>query len=904
MVPTPEEILTANAQAEAFGSEASVGDSREQLMLMAMARVKLRILAAREDPVEFISFVLRSPKGETLIPQGFHREWLQLFTDGRRVQIEAAKSHGKTTSLLGLILWLIGRNPDIRIKLFAQSEEKARERVSVVANTILSSKLYQLVFPHIKKSSNIQDPWHKTGITVERNIKDPNATLEGSGITGSVEGGRADLVVLDDVCLPTGSLIVTKRGLLPIETVVPGDWVRNHEGTWSRVGKVMTRQVQRLRGLRASGLADWVYMTDVHPVYCRREASKVRSKKLVKNSQFVAAADISNNVNRRRWFLASAASNAHTLSDADLQSIWAEHELPPGTRGQHKDATRLTNPLGSNQFWWLVGLWLAEGWTREQKLKTGRNYTTWFSLNSCEEGTIARLRRVAWATLRRRLSVQPDGKKNAVRCIISDKALKNFLAAFRREDGTKECPWWIYDLPVDYARSLVAGYWTGDGSISGDHFRVGSTSLPLLAQMRTLLARLGVTAGIANAREQRKWPGKPFREMSIDGTFARKVLLRTDWPEPRHTNSVFDNDELLRPVQETHVKTGNFTVHNLQMDKGPHSYESLGLVSHNCDHRSSMMYPLHRAAIVKKCYAEILPMLEADGRAISIATPHHDADLVASLRRNTEWDAHVYAVGGMAENGEDDPFKPLWPDRWSRQALEKLMAEVGVTEYNRAYRCQAQATRIEIVKPEHIAYYDRNMLGDPWNLICLQAYDLAIADKKGASFFACVTLLYNAVEDLIFVADAWQDHLDFAAQAQAIVQQAATWNPDRIVLEETGYQRALREYLQDIARSTLPLWPVSPGNKSKELRLTETLPLFETERIFFNPSLRPDSVEVQRRGDLITQLINFTMASDQDLGDAFAHAVNSTRAFREAYEEGVDWRTGGGVSTRLSILGR
>jgi len=95
-------------------------------------------------------------------------------------------------------------------------------------------------------------------------------------------------------------------------------------------------------------------------------------------------------------------------------------------------------------------------------------------------------------------------------------------------------------------------------------------------------------------------------------------------------------------------------------------------------------------------------------------------------------------------------------------------------------------------------------------------------------------------------------------------QQAASWNPDRIVLEETGYQRALREYLQDIARSTLPLWPVSPGNKSKELRLTETLPLFETERIFFNPSLRPDSVEVQRRGDLITQLINFTMASDQD----------------------------------------
>lgn len=488
---------------------------RQRLMLASAAQLKRQILAARESPEAFAEFVLRDPKGQRIVLEWFHREWIELLLNERRVQIEAPKAHGKTSTLLGLICWLIGVNPDIRIKLFAQSEEKARDRLSVTSDILTRSKLYKLVFPHIRPSPS--GPWHRSAITVERSISDKEPTLEASGIMGSVEGGRADLIVLDDVS----------------------------------------------------------------------------------------------------------------------------------------------------------------------------------------------------------------------------------------------------------------------------------------------------------------------------------------------------------------------------------------------DFRTAIIYPQHREAIKKKVYAEVLPMLDEGGRAVSIATPHHQGDVVASLRKNREWLGKVYCVG----SGKD-VFAPLWPKKWPRKALIALRNEIGPTEYDRAYRCIPVSGESQIIRSELIRYYTAEMMRDPWALLCLQAYDLAGTVKRRSSYFACVTFLYDPIKNLVFVADAWHDKLAFVEQAQAIVREAAKWQPDRIVIEETGYQSALRSYLNEVVEEPLPIFPITPGSKSKELRLTETLPMFENEKIWFNPALDP-VLDPNRstRGDLIGQLLDFTQASDQDLGDAFAHGIAGLRSLRAAQDDGGgSWDTGEGMISRVSVL--
>lgn len=487
---------------------------RARLLLAAAARLKKQILRAREDPAAFIEFVWRTPKGERVKLEPFHREWLKLFDSSRRVQIEAAKSHAKTTCAIGFVLWKLGTNPNIRIKLFTQSDEKARERLTLISDMILSNKLVRLVFPNLRPAP--KGRWDKSSLIIDREVGSKDPSLEASGVMGSVEGGRADLVLLDDIS----------------------------------------------------------------------------------------------------------------------------------------------------------------------------------------------------------------------------------------------------------------------------------------------------------------------------------------------------------------------------------------------DFRTALIYPQHRETIKKKVYAEIMPLLDPEGTAISIGTPHHESDVIASLRTNPEWKSFVYAVGS-----DTDPYLPLWPSRWGRDALMRLRNEVGPLEYDRAYRCKAISNAFAIIKPEHIQYYDAELLGDPRHLYCVQAYDLAITEKRQSSYFACVTILYDRVRNLVFVVDAWRERLGFTEQGKALVRQARKWRPDLIIVEETGYQQALREYLIEHSDVLLPIFPVKPGNKSKELRLMETLPMFEGKRIYFHPDLDPQAnMDVSARGDIVTQLLGFNQSTDKDLGDAFAYGVRALRALRDP-DEDDEWDDGDGLSTRMSVVG-
>lgn len=869
-------------------------NKRARLLLASAAKIRAALTLARSHPGHYIEFAFRTPKGERIELQPFHWEWLHYFMTSRRAQIEASKSHGKTTLVLGFLTWAIGNNPNIRIKLFAQSEPKARERISVLSEMIERNKLTQLVFPTLRPDP--KGVWSKLALTVERDIVDKEATVSATGIMGTVEGGRSDLVVFDDICLAEGTPIVTMRGLLPIELVEPGDWVRNHEGTWSRVGEVIKRKVDQLVGIKAAGHNDVFYTTPGHPAYALRELQRIASGKYTKPA-FHRVADFWASKTRLRWLLLHPAPE-EPVNAIDWNALWTEVELPPGARGQHCSAGRTIQPLLDPNFWWLIGLWLAGGWTEAQKVGTGKAYRTCFALGGTETHLVDRLRGIAESLLNRKLIVNPYKGKDALRVSISDKALHSFVASFCRDDGLKECPWWIYDLPLPCAKALLAGHWMGDGSLTSTVFKSASVSHPLLVQLRALLARAGVTASIG-AESWRELSSKPIRELSIDRSFAEKVLGRNDFSAPEYTWSKILHEELARPIQQLEELHGDFTVFNLRMDIGPHSYESPGLVSHNCDYRTSLLFPQHRDAIKKKVYAEILPMLESDGRAISIATPHHKSDAVASLRANRAWEAYSYPVGTPS-----DPYAPLWPDRWPREALIALQREVGAAEYDRAYRLKEISHVSVIVKPEQIQYYTADMLSDPWQLFCVTSYDLALGHSRKAAFFACVIFLADLDTGNIFVADAYQDKIGFVEQAEAIVRDAAKWQAQAIAIEETGYQSALREYLMETAVEPLPIHPIAPGAKSKELRLMETTPYFQTGKIFFNPRLDPSAnPEVSATGDLVTQLLDFANSEFKDLGDAFSQGIGLVKQILQSNRDADDdWTEGQNVTTRLSVL--
>lgn len=800
-----------------------------------------------------------------------------------------------TTILLGFLLWQIGSNPDIRIKLFTQSEDKARERLNMIAEMILTNKLVKLVFPHLKP--NPKGPWHKRSIQVDRFITDKEPTVEASGIMGSVEGGRADLVVLDDVCVAEGTPIFTHRGLQYVEDLLPGDLVLNHEGSWSRLGAVHLTTADTLLRIEAVGTKRPLFVTENHPLYAAREL-RSRDSNVWSHPDFARADEmIGMSKCARRWMLAFPVCK-RPIEPLDLDALWNHYELKNILPTSRASRSGVPSPVHTDLFWFIVGLWLAQGWTATQKLPSGCSYTTWFSLNADRTDLQDKLREFS-ASLNRSVCITKDGAKHAVRAIISDKALHDFLKTFRRKDGFKEAPSWLFCLEDDQLRQIICGYFNGDGTHGPrSMYRFSSVSFPLLAQMQFALTRFGLTANIAKG-VMRPLSKNPLHEMSINPDFGDIILRKPAPISAQYTWAKIIDGHWLRPVRKVERIHGAFCVYNLSMVEGPHSYVGPLSAQKNCDYRTSLIYPQHREAIKKKIYAELLPMLEEDGRAISIATPHHQQDAVASLRRNSAWESYIFNVGT-----DEDIYLPLWPKRWPREALKRLREEVGPMEYDRAYRCKAVSQAISIIKPEHIQFYSSEQMPDPWELICIQAYDLALTQKKHSSYFAAVTILYDPDRHVIFVADAWHDKLGFTEQAEAIVKESSKWQPNRVIIEETGYQGALRAYLIDIAKEPIPIVAVSPGSKSKEIRMMETVPMFESGRILFNPRLDSSiNHDVSARGDLIAQLVNFASATDKDLGDAFAYAVRGVKDFR-THEDDDEWASGDGMVTRLSIIGR
>ena len=156
---------------------------------------------ARERFDVFLKYVFRFP----LSPM--HREWIDAVCnqENTRVQIMAPRCSAKSTVMaIAYPLWRIGRNPNEKIKIICATTDKAKEVVEAISSYILQDKLYHKVFPHVVPAKPRN--WTKQKITVKRDIISRDATVEALGITCAAAGGRATLLIGDDVVDPSSTV--------------------------------------------------------------------------------------------------------------------------------------------------------------------------------------------------------------------------------------------------------------------------------------------------------------------------------------------------------------------------------------------------------------------------------------------------------------------------------------------------------------------------------------------------------------------------------------------------------------------------------------------------------------------------------------------------------------------------
>jgi phage terminase large subunit-like protein len=189
----PEVVHLVGVDAARFIFAALPEERARRLKRLRTARVE----RAREQFPAFVEYAFWDERtGSPLRQQWFHDEWSAAMDTSDRLIIVAPRDHGKTTQVVARVLWELGRDPNLRIKIVCASDGKAMERLFEVTQH-LSNPRVQEVFPHLVPAE--EGEWSKHKIVVSRTARHRDASVEALGITSTATGGRADLLVADDV---------------------------------------------------------------------------------------------------------------------------------------------------------------------------------------------------------------------------------------------------------------------------------------------------------------------------------------------------------------------------------------------------------------------------------------------------------------------------------------------------------------------------------------------------------------------------------------------------------------------------------------------------------------------------------------------------------------------------------
>lgn len=128
----------------------------------------------------------------------FHERWYNAAQNQKitRVINIAPRNSGKTTVLAKKSpLWLLGRNPDLKILLLSRTSSRAQANLRFIRQSIESNKVVRTVFPNLKPAT----PWSDDELTIENSRRDGESSVLARGLGGSITGFRSDILIVDDL---------------------------------------------------------------------------------------------------------------------------------------------------------------------------------------------------------------------------------------------------------------------------------------------------------------------------------------------------------------------------------------------------------------------------------------------------------------------------------------------------------------------------------------------------------------------------------------------------------------------------------------------------------------------------------------------------------------------------------
>jgi intein/homing endonuclease len=346
-----------------------------------------------------------------------------------------------------------------------------------------------------------------------------------------------------EACVAEGSLVLTRRGYVQIETVASGDEVLSHRGRWCRVEEVICNGERDIVEIWATGVPG-LRVTPDHLLYSRAVGAKTPAT-----------------WQSRSRYHSHAGDPAWVAAEGIVQTeSYVAHALPPAEHASEQDW----------RFWWTVGRWLGDGWISD-RIRYDRGGSRQVSLYVCcayEEtaeltkalGDYAGFTRDAGTCTHIRLR-DPDG------------ALRDVISECGRGAANKHVSARILGLPKFGASAVLEGYLSADGTTERISRKATSVSRALVLGMALVAERAtGVVAGVRR-RHQGVW--STIRNSQHWTSPAYEVHI------PEANRSPWVEDGLSWKLVRKIAPAGRSIVYDLKVTED-HSFIADGAIVHNC----------------------------------------------------------------------------------------------------------------------------------------------------------------------------------------------------------------------------------------------------------------------------------------------------------------------------------
>ncbi|MFJ9351744.1 DNA cytosine methyltransferase [Streptomyces sp. NPDC101237] len=419
----------------------------------------------------------------------------------------------------------------------------------------------------------------------------------------------ADLLMAGVSCFAAGSLVLTRRGLVPIEDVNVGDEVWTHRQRWRPVTHTSAvdrptvtvnattmitctpdhpfiaaqasrafqprRKYQPLDGARCLGCggpAPQFRATNTARLFCSRKCAQTDAS---------------------RRALPVLAEPSEVRADS-LTNHWV------GTPILTADDSALPVIAGlgivTADVAWVLGRWVGDGWLsrRPERGNVWSRVTICASHDESDElaKELASRTELPWNRTRQRTTDTFHVSRVGLAAELADH--------FGHGAAGKRLPPWLLFAPEPIRRAFVDGYLSADGHISRKGLRVQSMSVSkeLTVGMRLLLTSLGFYATVHYQR--------PKPEAVIEGRVVRQrprwtvTGHLTEHRRPKHR----DVDGFRWGKASGRVMLGEVTtVYNMTVEED-HTYVVDGVLVHNCVN--------HSQANTEKAYEQRASLFDLD----------------------------------------------------------------------------------------------------------------------------------------------------------------------------------------------------------------------------------------------------------------------------------------------------